>query len=103
MKLVLTDATQIEIDSMSSEDLEIINSVGFKDVSSAINVYFKLGEDDDPIQRKKELKEQLTNVNIAGAYIIRDDGRRINISCKELYNLVLRISDTEYTLSGIFI
>ena len=103
MKLVLTDATQFEVDSMASGLLETTNDKGVQTQIDDIEIYFSLNEEDDFISKKKEIQTKLTDINISGSYILKDDGKRINLGCTKLYSLVLRITDSECTLSGILI
>lgn len=98
MKLVLTDNTQIEIDSMSTGDN---GKLGSED-ELYVNIFFKLEEDEDPIEKRNKIKELLTPINVAGAFVLLDNNKKINLHCKELTNIILRISDMEYALSGSF-
>lgn len=103
MKLVLTDATQFEVDSMTSGLLDTTNEKGLQTQLDDIEIYFSLEGVEDFITKKKEIQSKLTDINISGAYILKDDGKRINLGCTKLYSLVLRITDSECTLSGILI
>lgn len=104
MKLILTDATSFEVDSISSGDVDVIDRNTNKTTSEdTINIYFTIGADDNPLELKNKIKAALTEVNIAGAYIIRDDEKRVNLNCKSLYNIVFRLTDLEYSLSAVLL
>lgn len=102
MLLVLTDNTQYEIESISSADLSTLEASKQEEYNgiSASNVFFKVGDEENIITKKEDIQTKLTDINLAGSYILRNN-KKIHMNWSKLLNITVRISDSEYGIIAV--